>query len=97
MRRTGRRTVKGVAVAAFVLLSAVCLHSVQEIHYLKSFFPPRFTLVLAVLFTPLRAPLIATVALLLHELAAVVVGVVALVPVCQRRHSAEQQAGGGNG
>jgi hypothetical protein len=29
-----------VVVAAYV---AVCLHSVQEIHYLKSFFPRHFT------------------------------------------------------
>jgi hypothetical protein len=26
-----------------ILFSAICLHFVQEIHYLKSFFPPHFT------------------------------------------------------
>jgi hypothetical protein len=34
-----------VALVALVLaaLAAVCLHSLEEIHYLKTFFPPSFT------------------------------------------------------
>lgn len=28
---------------AFAAVTAVCLHSLEEIHYLKSFFPPDFT------------------------------------------------------
>ncbi len=28
---------------ALATLAAVCLHSLEEIHYLKSFFPPTFT------------------------------------------------------
>jgi len=30
-------------VLALAALTAVCLHSLEEIHYLKSFFPPSFT------------------------------------------------------
>ena len=30
-------------VVALGVLAAVCLHSLEEIHYLKSFFPERFT------------------------------------------------------
>jgi hypothetical protein len=28
---------------ALAAITAVCLHSLEEIHYLKSFFPPSFT------------------------------------------------------
>jgi hypothetical protein len=31
------------AALAFAAVTAVCLHSLEEIHYLKSFFPPDFT------------------------------------------------------
>ena len=31
-------------LAALLFLGAVCYHSVDEIHYLKSFFPHQFTL-----------------------------------------------------
>jgi len=30
-------------VACLTIISAVCWHSVEEIHYLKSFFPQQFT------------------------------------------------------
>jgi hypothetical protein len=32
-----------LAALALAAVSAVCLHSIEEIHYLKSFFPPEFT------------------------------------------------------
>ena len=32
-----------ILAAGAVVLAAVCFHSVQEIHYLKSFFPRQFT------------------------------------------------------
>jgi len=32
-----------VVVAAIAAATGVCLHSLEEIHYLKSFFPPEFT------------------------------------------------------
>lgn len=31
------------AAASFAALAWICLHSVEEIHYLKSFFPRQFT------------------------------------------------------
>ncbi len=33
----------GLLILALVTLSAVCFHSIEEIHYLKSFFPQSFT------------------------------------------------------
>ncbi|WP_432823489.1 hypothetical protein [Trichloromonas sp.] len=33
----------GLLTLALVAVSAACLHSLEEIHYLKSFFPRRFT------------------------------------------------------
>ncbi len=30
-------------IGAALVYAAICLHSVQEIHYLKSFFPGKFT------------------------------------------------------
>jgi len=32
-----------IAAACVVAVAAVCWHSVQEIHYLKTFYPARFT------------------------------------------------------
>jgi hypothetical protein len=32
-----------VMVAAIAAVAGVCLHSLEEIHYLKTFFPPEFT------------------------------------------------------
>ncbi|HEY7586169.1 MAG TPA: hypothetical protein VH866_06635 [Candidatus Deferrimicrobiaceae bacterium] len=32
-----------VTIAGVILFSAVCWHSVEEIHYLKSFFPRQFS------------------------------------------------------
>jgi lipopolysaccharide export LptBFGC system permease protein LptF len=32
-----------LVVLAFAAVTAVCLHSLEEIHYLKSFFPATFT------------------------------------------------------
>ena len=32
-----------LVVTALAALAAVCLHSLEEIHYLKHFFPPSFT------------------------------------------------------
>lgn len=32
-----------LVVLAFAAVTVVCLHSLEEIHYLKSFFPPEFT------------------------------------------------------
>ena len=32
-----------VIIFCVVAISLVCLHSVDEIHYLKSFFPPKFS------------------------------------------------------
>lgn len=32
-----------VTIAGVILFSAVCWHSIEEIHYLKSFFPKQFT------------------------------------------------------
>src|SRR5438445_13842587 len=32
-----------VILMGIILFAAICLHSVEEIHYLKSFFPPTFT------------------------------------------------------
>jgi len=33
----------GLVLLALAAISAVCLHSLEEIHYLKSFFPHSFT------------------------------------------------------
>jgi hypothetical protein len=38
-----RRILSSVIVAGAIAFAAVCFHSVQEIHYLKSFFPGQFT------------------------------------------------------
>ena len=32
-----------LVITALAALTAVCLHSLEEIHYLKRFFPPSFT------------------------------------------------------
>ena len=33
----------GIIVTSLVVYSAICYHSIEEIHYLKSFFPGEFT------------------------------------------------------
>lgn len=43
MKRAGRFLANLLLLAGFVAIVAVCWHSVGEIHYLKTFFPPRFT------------------------------------------------------
>lgn len=43
MNRSCRFLAAAVIVVALVALSAVCWHSVGEIHYLKSFFPHQFS------------------------------------------------------
>ena len=37
------RLIFGVVILGILVLAAVCWHSVGEIHYLKSFFPKRFS------------------------------------------------------
>lgn len=43
----GNNFARGLSVVMVVLaiaaVTGVCLHSLEEIHYLKSFFPPEFT------------------------------------------------------
>lgn len=34
---------RAIPILGVAIFSAVCWHSVEEIHYLKSFFPQRFT------------------------------------------------------
>jgi len=36
-------TLIGLVIISLIIISAVSYHSVQEIHYLKSFFPDSFT------------------------------------------------------
>lgn len=43
MKRNGKRVYTSVIVLAVAALSAICYHSIEEIHYLKSFFPAEFT------------------------------------------------------
>lgn len=43
MKSTLRILLSILVVLALAAVTAVCLHSLQEIHYLKSFFPRSFT------------------------------------------------------
>lgn len=42
MKRIARAGILSAIAAGVVAISAVCWHSVEEIHYLKSFYPNRF-------------------------------------------------------
>jgi hypothetical protein len=41
--KAGRVFLIALVTLAVAAIGAVCLHSLEEIHYLKSFFPPAFT------------------------------------------------------
>jgi ABC-type Fe3+ transport system permease subunit len=43
MKSHGHLVWKSMIVLAVAALTALCYHSVEEIHYLKSFFPDEFT------------------------------------------------------
>jgi len=43
MKRTYRVSILCVIAISIIVVSAVCWHSIQEIHYLKSFYPQQFT------------------------------------------------------
>jgi hypothetical protein len=43
MMRIRQGILLSAVAAGLLLIAAVCWHSVEEIHYLKSFFPARFT------------------------------------------------------
>lgn len=43
MKRNLAPLLIGIIVSCLVIVSAVCWHSVEEIHYLKSFFPNQFS------------------------------------------------------
>ncbi len=43
MKRTYRVSILSVIAISIVVVSAVCWHSLEEIHYLKSFYPQQFT------------------------------------------------------
>jgi ABC-type Fe3+ transport system permease subunit len=43
MKSHGQHIWKIIIVLAVAALSALCYHSIEEIHYLKSFFPEEFT------------------------------------------------------
>lgn len=43
MKKTGRRWVSVLIVTSIIVIAAVSWHSVEEIHYLKTFFPKQFT------------------------------------------------------
>jgi hypothetical protein len=43
MRRLPRAGILSAIVVGAVAVSAVCWHSVEEIHYLKSFYPKQFS------------------------------------------------------
>ncbi|MDP8926243.1 MAG: hypothetical protein M3M97_04875 [Actinomycetota bacterium] len=43
MKRTYRVSILAVIALSIVIVSAVCWHSLEEIHYLKSFYPQQFT------------------------------------------------------
>ena len=44
MKKTYQIVITALIVISVVILSAVCWHSIEEIHYLKSFFPKHFTM-----------------------------------------------------
>ncbi|HSL92257.1 MAG TPA: hypothetical protein VK863_06375 [Candidatus Limnocylindrales bacterium] len=43
MKRIARAGILSAIAAGIVAVSAVCWHSVEEIHYLKSFYPKEFS------------------------------------------------------
>jgi ABC-type Fe3+ transport system permease subunit len=43
MKSHGHLVWKGIILLAVAALTALCYHSIEEIHYLKSFFPEEFT------------------------------------------------------
>ena len=43
MKRNYTVSLMTIIVICLMVISAVCWHSVEEIHYLKSFFPKQFT------------------------------------------------------
>jgi len=43
MNRSWHMLILSTIVGSIVIVSAVCWHSVEEIHYLKSFFPQQFS------------------------------------------------------
>jgi hypothetical protein len=43
MKKNFQMVIKSLMVVGVVVFLAVCLHSVEEIHYLKSFFPEKFS------------------------------------------------------
>ncbi len=43
MKRIYRVLILSVIAISIIVVLAVCLHSLEEIHYLKSFFPQQFT------------------------------------------------------
>lgn len=43
MRRACRVLSMAITVVGLAVISGVCWHSIEEIHYLKSFFPKQFT------------------------------------------------------
>lgn len=43
MKKTLQIVIISVIIAGVLVFSAICWHSIEEIHYLKSFFPKSFT------------------------------------------------------
>lgn len=43
MKSHGHHIWKSIIVLSVAALTALCYHSIEEIHYLKSFFPDEFT------------------------------------------------------
>ncbi len=43
MKRTYRVLILSTIAISIIVVSAVCWHSLEEIHYLKSFYPQQFT------------------------------------------------------
>ena len=43
MKKACSKTIFLITILATAIFAAVCWHSVQEIHYLKSFFPGQFS------------------------------------------------------
>ncbi len=43
MNRSRHILIFSTIVGSIIIIAAVCWHSVEEIHYLKSFFPAKFT------------------------------------------------------
>ncbi len=43
MKRTYRVLILSTIAISIIVVSAVCWHSLEEVHYLKSFYPQQFT------------------------------------------------------